>query len=456
MMIDSPTYKLVAEPSAPVLPCKGSSFIDPHFDTTLVRVTDASDGTINRISYGIWPALSCDYTKILIQCDGIFKIVTWNPQTMDGWGEIKLSPSFQGADAIWSHSLPNCIFHRDGGSRLMLLDVSTGEDAVIHDFASDFPDSPNLARMSASADDNVFCFARQTVAYAFSGFCVFTRSTGVIYREPPSRAGQYFKVQIDKSGRYMWNVALDPLSEWWDLSLPNTQQTVTSPGTGHSAVLTGKIAQYDNSTNADTLKPFGATGPTMIKWPDWNLATEYSGTESDEGWYAVTTGTLTPIGPLHDELLQVATDGSGTVRRICHLHNVLVSGNYDSIPQPSGGYGSQPWIAFHSSWGASGRRDVFLARTGPSNAPTPPAPAPAPVQARPVIGGVQVVIFLSLYGTGLAGSASATVGGLPAVVTYDSAAQLNVAVPAALIGRGATQIVVTVNGVASAPVSVTV
>lgn len=440
MITEQPPYRLIQEPSTPALSARGSSFVDPNFDTTLVRVTDETDGKFCQVSYGIWPIFSLDYDKILVQCDGRAKVITWNPSTMSDWGKIDLPSNFQGVDASWSHVNPDSIYHRDGGSRLMCLNVKTGVDSVVHDFAADFPDSPYIARMSVGADDSIFCFARQTTDYKFSGFCVFDRNAKSLYSEPPSRKGQYFKVQIDKSGRYVWNVSLDPLSEWWDLSFHNTQRTLTTKGTGHSAVLTSKIAQYNPNTNYDDLKSFGAeSGVVTIKWPDWTIATEYSGTDADERWYAVTAGSLVPVGPLHDELLQVSTDGSGTVRRLCHMHNVMVDGDYDSIPKPAQGYGRQPWIGFHSSWGKSGRRDVFLAKVDvvPSN-PT-----------KPLIRGVNPLVFLELYGALSGRVVTATIGGLSATVTYAGDSQVNVFVPPALVGKGKTDVILTIDGVAT-------
>jgi hypothetical protein len=440
LLVDRPSYKYVPEPSTPPPPGRRKIFVDPSFQTTLVQLTDATDGAVNRISYGIWPAFSCDYSKILVQCDALFKVVTWNPATAGSWGDISLPASFQGSDATWSHTDPDSIYHRDGGSRLMVLNVATGVDAVVHDFAADLVDC-YLTRMSSSANDDVFCFATQTTSYAFSGFVVYTRSTGTMYRQPPARNGTYFKVQIDKSGRYMWNVALDPQSEWWDLSLPNTQATVLTKGTGHAAVLTEKIVQYNNASNVDVAGPFGAkVTSSTIAWPDWDLATEYSGTDADESWYAATTGTTVPLGVLHDELLQVSTDGSGTVRRLCHLHNVLVDGDYNSIPQPATGYGRFSWVAFHSSWGSSGRRDVFLAK----------------VSVAPVVGGVEVEgNYVSIYGAGFVGVPAVTVGGVAAVVTYAGVSgdgtedQINVEVPAKLVGSGNQAVVVECGGVES-------
>jgi hypothetical protein len=446
---DAPPYRIIAEPEAPPLPARRQSFTDPNFNTHIIRLTDETDGKVARISYGIWSAFSCDGRNILIQCDGLFKIVTWNPATADSWGDIPLPANFQGSDAIWSHTDPDLTYHRDGGSRLMKLNVSTGADLVVHDFADDFPDSPYLARMSASEDDQTFCFARQTKDYKFAGFCVYNVWQGrIVFREPLNRQGQYFKVQIDKSGRFVWNVALDPQSEWWDLSQPNMQTPVLTRGTGHSAMLSQRIAQYDNTANQDVLIDLTTQArKPLLAWPDWTLATEYSGVGSDD-WYAVTAAAQWggAVGPLHDELLQVAVDGSGRVRRICHLHNKLTP-DYDSIPQPACGYGAFPWIAFHSSWGDSGRRDVFLAYTGG--------------MSKPVITGEYPLDFVIIYAQEEPKDFTVTVGGknVAAGGPYpmpNGQWQLNIPVPGELIGNGEVEVVLSCDGVASEPLKVKV
>jgi hypothetical protein len=514
MIIDSPPYRDIPKPvTAPTL-VKGQAFSVPEFEgTIIIRATDETDGTFNAISYGIWSAFSCDYTKILVTCDGRFKIITFDPVAGKVLGSIALPASFQGVDAIWSHTSPNLIHHRDGGSRLMELNVDNFVDTELHDFAKDFPDSPNITRMSGDVTDNIFCFARQTPDYSkFSGFCAWNRnSDSITFREPPSRsisypapaysAGTdypvdqvvsylgnnyicnspngpsslaaipdvspkawssacYFKVQTEKTGTKVWNVSRDPFSEWWDLSLPNTQQTLLTPGTGHSAVLTDKIAQYNNDTNCDELKPFGAvSGLVTMRWPDWAIATEYSGTDADEGWYTVTAAFNPEIaakldppvaaqGPLHDELIQVATDGSGRVRRLCHMHAALAAGDYDTIPKPATGYGAFQWIAFFSPMGQAGRRDVFLAKVDTE----------IPI-VKPIIKAAVVVVVsadIVLYGSFAGKSVTATVGGLPARLDYSGAPQVNIGVPQPLIGKGTAEVVVTVDGKDSEPFPVVV
>jgi len=374
MIFDRPPYRTIPEPKeAPKLPGRRQLFTDQTFGTRLVQVTDATDGHVNRISYGIWPAFSVPSpdgtTNILIQCDEKFKVVTANPVSGQ-WGDIALPANFQGSDATWSHSAAGQIYHRDGGSQLMLLNLETGADEVVHDFAEEFPDSPYLSRMTSSADDNVWCFSRQTKDYAFSGFVVWNRETGETYSEPASRAGDYFKVQIDASGRWIWNVGQESgESEWWDLTLPNTQTPATFPGTGHSALFAGLQAEYNNSTNQDEMVALGGSylRGKLLEWPDWNITTELSPFTGDPAYYACAASVLTgvPCGPFHDELLMIAKDGSGSVQRLCHMFNKQTS-DYGSIAQPTGGYGPMleigNVIAFHSSYGATdGSRQVFLA-----------------------------------------------------------------------------------------------
>ena len=376
MITDTAPYRIIPAGTVPKLPGRRQIFYDPAFGTEMVQITDATDGHVNRISYGIWPAFGIPAPDgtcyLLIQCDNLFKIVTANPKTGQ-WGDIALPASFQGSDATWSHTVAEEIYHRDGGSRLMCLNVITGMDTVIHDFSGDFPTSPYLARMSSSEDDNIFCFSRQTLAYGWSGFVVWNRLTGQLYGEPPSRAGQYFKVQIDPSGKFMWNVALDPMSEFWDLTLPNTQAPMISAGTGHSAMMSGVIAQYDNTDNQDMLRRKGSRiGQVMtLDWgKNWGLSTEYTPFVGIPGYYACTAAAApnAPPAVLSDELILIPTEGSGTVKRVCHLYNLQTS-DYGSIPQPTGGYEPMPEIGgvvlFHSSYGATdGSRNVFLAVVG--------------------------------------------------------------------------------------------
>ena len=59
MILNQPPYQTIPEPAPPTLPARRLPFTDPAFNTLMIRLTDAADGAVNRISYGIWPAFSC-------------------------------------------------------------------------------------------------------------------------------------------------------------------------------------------------------------------------------------------------------------------------------------------------------------------------------------------------------------------------------------------------------------
>ena len=110
-------------------------------------------------------------------------------------------------------------------------------------------------------------------------------------------------------------------------------------------------------------------------------------------------------------------------------------------------------------YGGSVTVPVTLTVTAPAAPPATPAPAvvvskvvnAATFDATPLVAGS----LGTLMGTHLAGkTVTVTFDGSPATLLYTSDGQINFQVPAALAGRGAASMVVTVDGAASAPVTV--
>ena len=94
----------------------------------------------------------------------------------------------------------------------------------------------------------------------------------------------------------------------------------------------------------------------------------------NEDW--ITVGTfddpsinLPRTGVFKDEILQVALDGSGRVRRICHTRSAIDqktdTTGYWAMPKPTISRDGR-FIAFTSNWEKSGRFDVFIARVTPA------------------------------------------------------------------------------------------
>jgi len=105
-------------------------------------------------------------------------------------------------------------------------------------------------------------------------------------------------------------------------------------------------------------------------------------------------------------------------------------------------------------------------RVSPAPPPSPPPPPPPPAVQPPVIeaitnaasfraGPIAPASLVTIFGSRLAGaSVAVSFDGLPARVFYISAGQLNLQAPPGLAGRSSAQVVVTVDGVASAAFSV--
>src|SRR5688572_10612384 len=86
------------------IPPAGGSYTDPVFGTTIIRVTDESDGDLCAAAYSYWPAFNKDSTRLLVACDDIPRLYLFDPEAnellgYDGllWGEDGLHIEFEGA-----------------------------------------------------------------------------------------------------------------------------------------------------------------------------------------------------------------------------------------------------------------------------------------------------------------------------------------------------------------------
>src|SRR5205823_5436745 len=70
------------EPAPPALPAAGGMLTDPTFGTTLLRVTDANDGTDNHQSYSYWPSFNKNSSLLYISSvGGIPKVYDFDTAT---------------------------------------------------------------------------------------------------------------------------------------------------------------------------------------------------------------------------------------------------------------------------------------------------------------------------------------------------------------------------------------
>src|SRR6266404_3608653 len=74
---DSAVY---LEPSLPPLPSASGKLTDPVFNTTIMRLTDANDGSDCQVQYSYWPSFNLNSTYVQAQCvvNGIFQLKIWH------------------------------------------------------------------------------------------------------------------------------------------------------------------------------------------------------------------------------------------------------------------------------------------------------------------------------------------------------------------------------------------
>src|SRR3984893_4117969 len=71
--------RVLSEGPSPALPRAGGTFVDPAFGTTIMRVTDESDGKQCNNFYSYWPTFNLNSTRFFIACDTSPKLYRLDP-----------------------------------------------------------------------------------------------------------------------------------------------------------------------------------------------------------------------------------------------------------------------------------------------------------------------------------------------------------------------------------------
>ena len=378
------------EPSAPALPRAGGTYVDPVFRTTIMRVTDENDGTSCVNAYSYWPTFNLNSTRFFVACDDTPKVYRFDP---DGFQILSKEPMFtqqapgggwpNTEDLTWSALDPNIIIAHVG-LRLYAYDVTTKTYNLIKDFTGELP-AGYIWQMSRSMDDNIIAFTRRDLNYANVGWVVWRRDQNRILVNT-SMAG-VDEVQIDKSGRYL-NAKAD-FGGGRDVRIidlqtgSSTDLTDAGPdySPGHSDSGNGIIVGHDNFNNGFTFRSLAT--PHQFRQivgfgNDWTQGNHVSMLANDESWAMISNFNIgsVPAGVFHNEIFQVATDGSGRVRRIAHHRSIY----YSYYDQPRANISRDGrFAAYTSNWGSQTRRDVFIVRiSAGGSAPPPPGDTTPP------------------------------------------------------------------------------
>jgi hypothetical protein len=368
-------YGTYPVPPPPPLPAAGGTVIDPTFGTTIMRLTDANDGPDCVNAYSYWPTFNINNTRLLIH-NGIapmlyrfdpvnFAIIdktVWDAPTPIG-GTVGWE------DAIWSGSNSNVIYAHDHiGMHLWAYNAATRTYNLIADFTSLYHPGDYLWQMSKSVNnDNVFGFTRRDKGYNVVGYLVWKRDTNqVIYNVNTTRLDE---VQVDKSGRYLvvktgqqGAGAIEVrVVDLRTLAVENLRDNGPDYAPGHSDNGNRVVVGADNWNNQVTYRTLAnphSFYPLINYGNDWSQDYHVSMLANNEKWILLSSYSGGTPGPFHDEIYQVATNGSGSVRRLAH-HFSIYGGDYYASPRADISRNGR-LIAFTSNWGGRRRKDVFI------------------------------------------------------------------------------------------------
>ena len=377
--------RVYREPPAPTLPQAGGTFTDPTFGTEIMRVTDER-GCAGQTSYSYWPTFNRDSTRLLAHCaDGAARVYEFDPDNFRLGSQHALPPPPPSAagglpttfeDAVWSGLDPDALFvHR--GAAVFAYSVARRAYRPVFDLTNQLPAGSYFFQMSVSRDDDTFAFTLRDAAYKVAGYLAFRRSARRIMHRASVR--KLDEVQIDKSGRYLVVKTGEQGKGVVEARVVDLETGATEDlrddgpdfAPGHSDNGTGVVIGGDNWTNRITARSLSS--PHEVKTvlalgDDWGNDNHVSMLADDEAWALVSFFGTNKSGRFLRELVLVATDGSGRVRRLAHHRSI--QRDYLDTPRANASRDGR-FVAFTSNWGGRGRRDLFVLRV------------PAPTQTRP-------------------------------------------------------------------------
>jgi hypothetical protein len=371
------------EPALPALPAGGGTLLDSVFGTTLMRLTDASDGSDCRVEYSYWPTFNVNSSKVKALCvtagSDRTRIWNFNPTTFQRGTQLPIMPMFPVSnDPIWSDIDPDILYGYSHSRVLVSYNVVTQAMPTVKDFTSVVPSGGHIYQMSMSENDDRFAFTVTNSSWQPVGYLVWDRSANAIVINRTET--NIDEVQIDKTGRYLTVVYTTGNGKVWDLdTLGPTTLTWGVNGMFHRDMGRGTMLSFNGPTTHLAYRSL-ATPTVMVNvlpLSTANKVAHFSMRAGDEDWGLVSNfnnNGSAVSAPFDNEIFQVATNGSGQVRRVAHHRSIY----NDYFDQPVANISKDGrLVSFASNWGnANGRRDVFVARIAaepqPAGVPGPP------------------------------------------------------------------------------------
>jgi hypothetical protein len=204
------------------------------------------------------------------------------------------------------------------------------------------------------------------IAYRASSNNTDTANLSTLDEVQVDKTGDYLVIKTGNSGPGVIEVQILDLHTH---HVENLTDNGPDFAPGHSDNGTGFVIGEDNWNNAYTFRTLANPHQfyNVIDYGnDWSQGTHVSMLADDESWLLISSfvaSTLQSSGVFVDEIYQVATDGSQSVRRLAHTHSDYLHQNsnnaYWSMPKANISRNGK-YAVFTSNWGSTTRRDVFV------------------------------------------------------------------------------------------------
>lgn len=374
------------EPTLPTLGAAGTKITDPTFGTTILRVTDATTepdtgghkGVLN--SYSTQQAFNSDSTRVLFLVHSSYqraRFYDFTPGscTVNTTGYLLSSApaGLQEYGMTWSRTDPDLIYGV-GNYNLYEITVPAGTSSTLKTFTGLGHSGGYVTQMSMSDDADVFGMLFQGGTPSGSGYVFWKRSTDTVLMSS-ANVTSLDEVAVDKSGTYGLIMYAGGTAEVWTLATATQVGTDLTGNNGFNHRDAGKCGFTNGGifTHRPANTSLGyrtCAAPTTITdllpgmttpWSYSSQQDHFSMQASNDLWalasrYHTSGGAVS--NAFDNEIMQVATDGSGRVRRIAH-HRSVFNEYYDSPFASISRDGK--FVNFSSNWGsASGRHDGFI------------------------------------------------------------------------------------------------
>lgn len=388
----------------PAIPAPSSSFVDPTFGSRMKRVSSIADNVAPfRVpSNAHLAAWSADSKQFALTTNAGPKIFNFSPTAFVT--SMSSQAPYSQVEPTFSRTLPSVMYVVGGPKTRTLQKYDTGTFITTNILDLDTLNLANLDTPRTYVGGIIEANGKLVASFGGQGqdghyFVIvhdLVSSTHIILNTQTQLNCKVHGISIDMSGRYVFIYPANAQPYQvivWDIQTNTTTPIIVSPA-GHDAQGYGEWVNMDVSSGpwdaaqwsyrkiTDLNNPVNLIPSVLLPkevymadHTSWNHAQPNVRVPVISGTYQFGQGFSDPPRAWNNEIIAIATDGTGRVDRFCH-HRSIISDDinpaipyfwYEPIPNvsPDG-----KWALFTSNWGKTlgpdstdpryFRTDVFL------------------------------------------------------------------------------------------------